>query len=89
MVRRAGGGVDTADCLISPDLIGSSYVRFSKRLDMMTKGEIATEARLDCIRAAMRGEPPDRQSQGQPDPATAGAHLQPPPPEGLDVRGRG
>jgi NTE family protein len=54
MVRRAGGGVDAADCLISPDLVGQSYVRMSKKLDLITRGEIATQAQIECFRRALQ-----------------------------------
>jgi NTE family protein len=87
LVRRAGGGVDAADCLIRPDLVGSSYVRFSKRLEMMRKGEIATERQLDAIRQALRGEPVSQAATGHAvdgngaapgEPARTGEHLHPP-----------
>jgi len=52
MVRRAGGGIEACDCLISPDLVGQTYLRFSKRLDLMKRGEIAAEKQLECIRQA-------------------------------------
>jgi NTE family protein len=53
LVRRAGGGVDTADCLISPDLAGMSYVRFSKREELIARGEKAAQEQLPLIRAAL------------------------------------
>jgi NTE family protein len=53
LVRRAGGGIDAADCLIRPDLVRATYINFSKKLDLITRGEIATEAMLPKIREAM------------------------------------
>jgi NTE family protein len=82
MVRRAGGGVEAADCLISPDLVGNSYVRMSKRKELIDKGERATLLQIDCIRAALRGEPPERFSHRQAVEERAGEHMQPPPAEG-------
>jgi NTE family protein len=62
MVRRAGGGLDSCDVLISPDLVGRSYVRFSKKLDIIERGEIAAEAQLPAIRAALGLTDPDQAS---------------------------
>ena len=81
MVRRAGGGVDSADCLISPDLIGSTYIRMSKRQELMAKGEAATEAQLECIREALRSGRPAPGAHRQAVLADGGEHMQAPPPE--------
>ncbi len=63
MVRRAGGGLHSCDVLISPDLVGATYVRMSHRLQLIEKGQIAAEAMLPAIRAALAGKPHD---EGQP-----------------------
>lgn len=41
LVRHAGGGLAQADCLISPDLGGSSYLNFSRGPDLIARGERA------------------------------------------------
>jgi len=53
LVRGAGRGIKDADCLISPDLAGKTYLRFSKRDQLIALGEEATQAKLDCIRSAL------------------------------------
>ena len=80
MVRRAGGGVDSADCLISPDLVGSTYLRMSKRQELMAKGETATEARLAMHTrgAALRAAGPGRAQAGHAR-ARGRAYASPPP----------
>jgi NTE family protein len=54
LVRRAGGGLSACDCLISPDLIGASYVRLSKKLDLIERGMAAAELQLPVICAALQ-----------------------------------
>lgn len=49
LVRRAGGGTDDADCLISPDLRGKTYLRLSKREEFFLLGEQAAQAHLERI----------------------------------------
>ncbi len=53
LVRRTGGGFAAADCLISPDLVGFSYVRFSQREEVMARGASATEKQLPLIQEAL------------------------------------
>ncbi len=53
LVRGAGGGIMDADCLISPNLAGRTYLRFSKRDELIKLGEEATQAKLGCIRSAL------------------------------------
>ena len=53
LVRHAGGGVAAADCLISPDLGGATYLRFSKAPDLIARGERAAQERLPEICAAL------------------------------------
>ncbi len=53
LVRRAGGGLDAADCLISPDLSGFSYVRFERREELIALGKKAAEATLPQIWALL------------------------------------
>lgn len=56
LVRRVGGGVVDADCLISPDLGRFSYVRFSKRDELIAKGRAAAEKEMPTIRAALAAD---------------------------------
>jgi NTE family protein len=52
-VRRSGGGLDSCDALIVPDLAGASYFRFSQRERMMALGRRAAETQVPVIRAAL------------------------------------
>jgi NTE family protein len=56
LARRSGGGLETADCLISPDLAGFGYARFSRREEMIARGERAAEENLVNIRAALMSD---------------------------------
>lgn len=53
LIRRAGGGVDCADCLITPDISGTSYFQFSKSAEFIALGEAAAEEMIPSIRAAL------------------------------------
>jgi NTE family protein len=54
MAQKAGQGCQTADCLISPDLAGVSYLRLDYK-KLMAVGERAAERMLPVILAALRG----------------------------------
>jgi len=54
LVQNAGGGIGEADCLISPDLAGSTYLRMSKREHLFRLGQQAAEAKLPEILQALR-----------------------------------
>lgn len=49
-VKHAGGGYDQADCLISPNLAGQSYIRFSKRVDFISRGRQTAEAKIAGVK---------------------------------------
>jgi NTE family protein len=53
LVRRAGGGIEQADCLISPDLAGETYLRFSKQERLFALGAAATAEKVDDILASL------------------------------------
>jgi hypothetical protein len=53
MIRRSGGGLEAADCLITPELAGATYLRFSKHKELIALGKRAAEAQLPVIRAAL------------------------------------
>jgi NTE family protein len=53
VLRHAGGGMESADCLISPDIAGISYMRFSKRKELIEMGRQAAEQQLPQIREAL------------------------------------
>ena len=55
LVRRSGGGIEGADCLISPALAGQPYLSFGKSAEYLALGERAAEERLPAIRAALAG----------------------------------
>lgn len=50
LLRRAGGGTQAADCLISPQLGGKTYFRFSRREEFFALGQQAALEKLDQIR---------------------------------------
>ncbi len=56
MVQHAGGGDLDADCLIIPDLVGSSFIRLSKHEDFIAAGRQAAEELLPTIQAALAEE---------------------------------
>lgn len=53
MVRHAGCGPTSADCLIAPDLADQTYFRFSKSEEFIAIGEAAAERALPNIRDAI------------------------------------
>jgi NTE family protein len=59
LLQRAGGGIDDADILITPDLAGASYVRFSRREWFYKQGKIAATDALDTIRAKLHTTIPE------------------------------
>jgi NTE family protein len=53
MVRWSGGGLVTADCLISPAIDHLSYIRFSHKEQLIAQGMAAAEEKLPEIRSAL------------------------------------
>ena len=53
MVRWSGGGLVTADCLISPAIDDLSYVRFAHRDKLIALGMAGAEEKLPEIRTAL------------------------------------
>jgi NTE family protein len=53
MVRWSGGGLVTADCLISPAIDDLSYIRFAHREKLIALGMAGAEEKLPEIRAAL------------------------------------
>lgn len=53
LLRRVGGGIAEADCLIVPDLAGCSYISFTRREEIYQRGEIAARAQLNTICSAL------------------------------------
>lgn len=49
--QRTGGGYTTADCLISPNLAGCTYFRFSKVQELFDHGQAAARKMLPTIKA--------------------------------------
>lgn len=56
VLRHAGGGMDSADCLISPDIGGFTYLRFAKRNQLIELGRQAAESKLPEIKQALFGQ---------------------------------
>jgi NTE family protein len=65
LVRRAGGGIKTADCLIVPKLEGETYLRFSQKERLYQLGVDAAEENIGGILDAIELEKPVRSSQFQ------------------------
>ncbi|MBK8985278.1 MAG: patatin-like phospholipase family protein [Chloroflexi bacterium] len=53
LVRHSGGHVGEADCLITPQISGHAYHRFSKAQEFFHLGEDATRRALPTIKAAL------------------------------------
>jgi NTE family protein len=53
LVRHAGRGVETADCLISPMLSGATYFRFAKAKELINLGEEAAKEKIPMILKAL------------------------------------
>lgn len=51
MIRSSGGGIKSADCLITPDLAGKSYFSFSRLEEYVALGRQATEPLIEKIKA--------------------------------------
>lgn len=51
LVRQAGNGFQTADTIITPDLAGMTYIRFSKVKELFARGAQAAERSLERIQA--------------------------------------
>ena len=49
LIQNAGGGIHDADCLISPNLAGDTYVRFSRRQNLFMLGQQAARDKLPDI----------------------------------------
>jgi NTE family protein len=57
LVRHSGGGIESADLVISPALDNKTYSSFSRYQEMIDIGEQAAEAALPALRALIKGEP--------------------------------
>jgi hypothetical protein len=53
MVRWSGGGLVTADCVISPAIDNLSYIRFAHREKLVALGVVGAEEKLPEIRSAL------------------------------------
>jgi len=53
VLRHAGGGLESADCLISPEIGGFTYLRFAKRNELIELGRQAAESKLPEIKQAI------------------------------------
>ena len=54
MIERSGGGLDSVDCLITPELAGFTYFDGGRFEDLLPLGQRAAAAQLDTLRAALR-----------------------------------
>jgi NTE family protein len=63
LVQHAGGGDLDADCLIIPDLVGKSFVRLSRYMELIDAGKEAAQKALPTIKA-------DLKENGDPDQPT-------------------
>jgi NTE family protein len=58
-LRHSGGGTTSADCLITPDIGGFTYLRYSQRDELIELGKQAAEEKIPEIRQAVFGENAD------------------------------
>jgi predicted acylesterase/phospholipase RssA len=54
LIQRSGGGLDAADCLITPNLAGFNSLRFGQAEYLIRVGEVAARQQLDTILSALR-----------------------------------
>jgi NTE family protein len=54
LIQRSGGGLDAADCLITPNLAGFNSLRFGQAEYLIGVGEAAAQQQLDTILNALR-----------------------------------
>lgn len=57
LIRHSGGGIESADIVISPALDNQTYSRFSRYKEMIALGEQAAESALPTLRALLDGTP--------------------------------
>ncbi len=55
-LRHAGGGTKSADCLIVPEIGGFTYLRYSKRHELIDRGRQAAELKLPEIQRELFGD---------------------------------
>ena len=53
LIQRSGGGLDAADCLITPNLAGFNSLRFGQADFLIGVGEAAARQQLDTIQRAL------------------------------------
>lgn len=53
VLRHSGGGLESANCLISPNIAGFTYMRFSKRDELIELGRQAAESKIPEIKQAI------------------------------------
>jgi len=53
LIQRSGGGLDAADCLITPNLAGFNSLRFGQAEFLIGVGEAAARQQLEIIRKAL------------------------------------
>jgi NTE family protein len=54
LLRRSGGGIADADCLIVPNLKGKTYLRFSKKEELFALGRDAGIEKLERLRSDLQ-----------------------------------
>lgn len=53
LIARSGGGLDSVDCLITPELAGHTYFDSGRFEDLVERGRRAAVAQLDTLQAAL------------------------------------
>ena len=53
MIERSGGGIDSVDCLIRPDLAGFNSLKFGRAHYLIEMGECAARQQLPALRVAL------------------------------------
>jgi NTE family protein len=67
LIQRSGGGLDAADCLITPNLAGFNSLRFGQAEYLIGVGEVAARQQLGTIQNALRAPLPHDSTLPVPD----------------------
>ena len=67
LIQRSGGGLDAADCLITPNLAGFNSLRFGQAEFLIGVGEAAAQQQLEVIQKALRAPLPPGSAVPVPD----------------------
>lgn len=73
LLANSGGGARAADCLITPDVAGMTYLRFSKYKELIEAGRKAALGKLPTLRRDLELEASEGAAPGQAEGGAEGA----------------